>query len=370
MSSASLTFLIVGGCGLLGRNIVTDIRRYAQNARVVVLDSKEPTGDARLPNTRYLKGDITNTKAMDSILQDIKPHAIINVVSPRPFAHGLDFCMKVNCGGSQNLLEAARRVGTVRAFVYTSSSSVVHDSLSDMNNLDESAPVLFMPEQREPYHHSKAMTEKLVLQSNRKDGSRLLTAVLRPSGIFGPGDEQGVASFVASARDGKFKWQIGDGKNLFDWTFVENVARAHVLTAQCLLRESEAEAPRPIEERVEGEAFFITNDEPWPFWDFARAIGAAAGYPTDKSKVRVMPKTLATAIGLMAEWAVWSFSLGKRQATFNRRSLRYSTQTRVFNISKAKTRLGYTPVVSVEEGIRRSGAPYLEAQQREKHAKE
>ena len=353
------TFLVVGGCGLLGFYIVLDLKANHPESEIHVVDTKSPLADRTLDTVRYHRCDITDGEAVAKLMQDIRPTVIINTASPRPFVHGLDVCLRINHGGTKNLIESASHVGSLKAFVYTSSSSVVHDSIGDMINIDETARVLYLPEQKEPYHHSKAVAEKYVLDCNRENGSRILTCVLRPSGIFGPGDDYTIPQMVQSAKDGKFKWQIGGGKNLFDWTYVENVSRAHVLAAEKLLMtHGSPEADTTNARRADGETFFITNGQPVPFWDFARSVGAAAGYPTDVRKVTVIPKRLAFALGIAAEWVVWLTSLGRRTATFNHRSLRYSTQIRIFNITKAKERLGYKPSFTVEEGIEKSCAPY------------
>ena len=363
MSYNSSSALIVGGCGLLGRRIVADFLTNSPRTKVSVLDAKVTSVNDKAGQVTYYEADICDEDAVESVIRKSQPDVIIDVASPRPFAHDLDFCMRVNVGGTTNLIEQGRRVGTLKAFVYTSSSSVVHDAISDMVNWDESARVLFLPEQKEYYHHSKAMAETFVLGANRKQGSTLVTCSLRPSGIFGPGDEQTVASMVRTAKEGKLKWQLGDGTNLFDWTYVDNVARAHVLAAECLLKASALPVGSiPDDKRVEGEAFFITNGQPYPFWDFARALGSAAGYTTDPKSIRVIPKSVARMMGYIVEWGVWIFSLGHRQATFNHRSLSYSTQTRVFNIAKARNRLGYDPSITVEEGIKRAVAPLVARQ--------
>ena len=55
-----------------------------------------------------------------------------------------------------------------------------------------------------------------------------------------------------------------------------NVVQAHVLAAYALL-SAPPSSSIPVDQRVDGEAFLITDDEPVRFWDFARALGAAAG---------------------------------------------------------------------------------------------
>ena len=66
----------------------------------------------------------------------------------------------------------------------------------------------------------------LVLAANGKD--ELATVALRPSGIFGEGDPLLVPTIVAKAKQGKMGVIIGSGQNLMDFTYVGNVAQAHL----------------------------------------------------------------------------------------------------------------------------------------------
>lgn len=52
--------------------------------------------------------------------------------------------------------------------------------------------------------------------------------------LFRPGDRQAIQSFAQVYLDGKTHFQIGDNTNLFDWTYVGNVAHAHLLAADKL----------------------------------------------------------------------------------------------------------------------------------------
>ncbi|TFK45954.1 NAD(P)-binding protein [Heliocybe sulcata] len=59
--------------------------------------------------------------------------------------------------------------------------------------------------------------------------------------------------------------QLGDNTNLFDFLYVENAAYAVILAAEKL--------SGPVEENpVTGQVSIITNDDPPPFWDLARAV--------------------------------------------------------------------------------------------------
>ena len=74
---------------------------------------------------------------------------------------------------------------------------------------------------------AQVLGERMVLAANGTGG--LATVALRPSGIFGERDPLLVPLTVAKARQGKMKYVIGSGANLMDFTYVGNVAQAHVL---------------------------------------------------------------------------------------------------------------------------------------------
>jgi sterol-4alpha-carboxylate 3-dehydrogenase (decarboxylating) len=81
---------------------------------------------------------------------------------------------------------------------------------------------------------AQILGEKLVLAANGREGT-LATVALRPSGIFGEGDPLLVPLTVANAKKGKMKYVIGSGENLMDFTYVGNVAQAHLLVCASTL---------------------------------------------------------------------------------------------------------------------------------------
>ena len=352
--------LVVGGCGFLGHHIVSHL--LDKNARVSVLDFNLDRN--RCDAVDYHRANICVKSDVESVLNKVRPQVIIHTASPIAMAsNNSALYYAVNVDGTRNLLECARDLKTVNAFVYTSSASVAHDTVSNLVNADESFPLLFLPVQKDVYGHTKALADDLVRNFNDPEHG-LLTVCLRPAGMFGEGDMNTLTKMIENAQAGKNKYQVGSGENLFDWTYVANAASAHLLASEALLIEtSPVESPRP---RIAGEAFFITNDDPMPFWDFVRALGEAAGYPVRKEDVRVIPQGLGLAMALIAEWIVWLMSFGKQTSTMNRAGIRYSCLTRTYSIDKARTMLGYNPKVDMKEGIRRSADWWLA----DKHAGE
>lgn len=203
----------------------------------------------------------------------------------------------------------------------------------------------------------QAHAEELVLAANRTEGTDLLTTAIRPSGIFGEGDIQLFYHAVNVYREGKDKVQVGANVNLFDFTYVENVAHAHLLAARALL-VTHASSTAPLDhEKVDGEAFIVTNDSPVYFWDFMRAIWREAGSQKGTGHVWVMSRDFGLLLGYLSEVV---FAMLRKTPTFNRQRIVYSTMTRYYDITKAKRRLGYKPLVSLSHGVQRTAKWTLE----------
>jgi sterol-4alpha-carboxylate 3-dehydrogenase (decarboxylating) len=191
-----------------------------------------------------------------------------------------------------------------------------------------------------------------VLAANRAESyPNLLTASIRPSGIFGEGDVQAIYHFVNIHRQGRTGVQVGPNTNLFDFTYVENVAHAHLLAARALLLTAQNQTVPLDHERVDGEAFLVTNGQPVYFWDFARAIWRAAGSGKGTDHVWEMSREVGIMLGLLSEIA---FGIIRKPPTFNRQRIVYSCMTRYYDITKARRRLGYRPLVGLSEGIKRA----------------
>ena len=120
--------------------------------------------------------------------------------------------------------------------------------------------------------------------------------------MFGEEDPTTVKNIVEAAAPGRLRYHFGNGKNLFDWTYVGNAVEAHVEAAYALLEDHGIPLSSiSTERRVDGEAFLITNDEPMALWDFARLLGAAAGYPTKIEDVRIILRLAGLTIAFIAK---------------------------------------------------------------------
>ncbi|KAJ2360038.1 erg26, C-3 sterol dehydrogenase, partial [Coemansia sp. RSA 2611] len=236
---------------------------------------------------------------------------------------------RVNIEGTKVVLEECRKAG-VDKLVYTSSASVVYSG-SGLEYVDET--IGYASPFADYYSETKAIAEKMVLEHNDMYGMR--TAALRPSGIFGPGDRQTTpGALLAQRKNIPVLIQVGNNTAMFDFTYVGNLADAHLLCADKL-----------YDENVAGQVFFITNDEPIGMWSFMRLLWAQVG--DTRGPKLVIPTFVATLIlGLLRLLA--AMHLIKHEIPF---VFGMTFTPRYFNITKAKKHLGYAPRIPYAEGV-------------------
>lgn len=333
------SILLVGGAGFLGLHLVEQFSKNCPSTKIHVFDirpipekiSTYFTFDQQ--EIEFHQGDLTSAKDVAEAIKKSKCDVIVHSASPM---HGQseEIYQKVNVDGILNLIKVAKEL-KIKALVYTSSAGVIFNG-QDVKNGNETWPY---PEvHMDGYNKTKEIAERAVMEANDPKG--LLTVCLRPAGIFGPGDRQLIPGLRDVAKAGQYKFQVGDNNNLFDWTFVGNVADAHVLAAQKILDSQSAS-------KIAGETFFITNDEPCYFWTLARAVWKADGYVAKKNIV--ISKPVGILIGFISQNIA---KITGKEGGLTVFRVKISNAYRYHDITKAKTLLGYKPAVTIKEGIK------------------
>nr|XP_009765316.1 PREDICTED: 3beta-hydroxysteroid-dehydrogenase/decarboxylase isoform 1-like [Nicotiana sylvestris] len=268
--------VVTGGRGFAARHLVEMLIRYeiyhvriADLGPSIKLEPAEEKGilGQALQSGRavYVSMDLRNKSRVLKACEGAE--VVFHMAAPDSSINNHQLHYSVNVQGTQNIIDACIEL-KVKRLIYTSSPSVVFDGVHGILNGDESLP--YPAKHNDFYSATKAEGEALIIKSNGTKG--LLTCCIRPSSLFGPGDRLLVPSLVAAAKAGKSKFIIGDGNNMYDFTYVENVAHAHVCAERALASGG------AVAEKAAGNAYFVTNMEPIKFWEFVSLILEGLGY--------------------------------------------------------------------------------------------
>ena len=318
--------LVTGGGGFIGLALVCALRRMGVAVRVL---GRHRYPAAEAVGAVCVRGDIRDlervTKAAAGCDTVFHVAAKAGIWGPFPEYYS------VNVLGTLNVLAACRKQG-VSNLVYTSTPSVVFDGHS-LEGVDESVPYATRPLCH--YATTKILAEQQVLLAN---DTRLRTAAIRPHLVWGPGDTNLIPRLIARGRTGSLRI-IGDGRNLVDIAYIDNVVHAHLLVAENLATSGSA-AGRP---------FFIGQQEPVQLWHWINELFGRLAVP---EVTQQMSLGKARVIGWLLEkvYATLQLEQEPRMTRFLAEQLALSHW---FSKNNAATVLGYRELVSTGQGVDR-----------------
>ncbi|KAF3772068.1 3beta-hydroxysteroid-dehydrogenase/decarboxylase isoform 1 [Nymphaea thermarum] len=332
--------VVTGGRGFVARHVVSMLLKQQTPGWVVRIADLRPTivlepgeesgvlGDAlRSGRALYLSIDILDKAQVVRAFKGA--NTVFHMAASSSSINNYKVHSSVNVQGTKNVIDACVEC-EVKKLIYTSSSTVVLDGTHGIIDGDES--LTYPKKYIDPYAATKAQAESLVLQANGRGG--LLTCSIRPSCIFGPGDKL-FLPFI-----------IGDGKNMFDFVYVENVAHAHICAEKAMGLGT------TIEQQAAGKAFFVTNMEPMVFWEFISLIFEALGYKRPKYRI------FTSLIMPIAHIVEWTYKLlapcGLEIPPFTCARIKHIIFDETFNCTRAKNLLGYSPIVSLKDGLEKT----------------
>jgi CDP-paratose 2-epimerase len=325
-------FLVTGGAGFIGSNYVARLVRRGEN--VTIFDNMSRSGSKL--NLAWLRqefgndgfklivGDVRDAGAIKDAAckTDVIVHlaaqvaVTTSVTDPRE-----DF--EINAQGTFNVLEAARACGTSPAFLYTSTNKV-YGGMEDVRVAEEELNYRYVdyplgiPESQpldfhSPYGCSKGCGDQYVRDYQRIYGIR--SVVFRQSCIyglhqFGMEDQGWVAWFIIAVLTGKPITIYGDGKQVRDVLFIDDLMNAYDLAIANI-------------DRTAGRVYNIGGgpDKTISIWkEFQPILEKLAGHP------------IPTGQG---DWRPGD------------------QRIYVSDIRKARQELGWQPVITPEEGIKR-----------------
>jgi 2-alkyl-3-oxoalkanoate reductase len=319
-----MKILVTGGGGFLGLAVCKLLKARGDE---VVSYSRKAYPELESLGVIQVQGDLANLKIIAQAA--IGCEAIIHTAAKAGIWGSWKDYLNANILGTQNVIRVARDQRISR-LVYTSSPSVVFGG-ADMENVNESAP--YPQKYLAHYPKSKAIAEQEVIAAS---GSELGTVSLRPHLIWGPGDHHLVPRILNRAHRLR---RIGNRDVIIDSTYIDNAAQAHIQALDRL-------APQSL---ISGKAYFISNGEPWKLWELVNAILKAG----DKRPVeKVVSSRFAYAIGAVLEIAYGVFGI-QTEPPMTRFLAKELSTSHWFDLSKAKSELGYKPGVSMKEGLAR-----------------
>ncbi len=317
--------VVTGGNGFVGRALVDALK--ARGDDVVSVDTAR---DAWRDGVTFVDADIRDNRAIAAAFEgaDVVFHNASIVHTKRNREADV---WAVNHGGSRVVLAAAK-ARKVERLVYVSSASAVYEG-RDIINGDESLP--YSSISQAPYADSKIAAEKELLAAH---GDGIAVCSIRPHVVFGPGDNRFLPTILERAKRGKMKFQIGRGEKMSDFTYIVNLVDALLLADDHVGRGVAG-----------GQAYFITNGEPMPFFAFVAAMLRELELPPIRYSI---PFAAAYAIAAIQE-SIDSLRGGQlnSEARISRFAVRYMCTHHYFSIEKAKRDLGYVPRVTLAEGI-------------------
>ena len=301
--------LITGGSGYFGCLLRDQL--LARGAQVRVFDVVD--ADDRPDSVELVRGDIRDARAIAGACEGME--VVYHNVAQVPLAKDRHLFWAVNCGGTENLLKAARDAG-VGKIVHTSSSAVF--GVPQRNPVDETLE----PHPMEAYGKAKLEAEHLVQRYVREHG--LDVTVIRPRTILGHG-RLGIFQILFDwVEEGRKIPVLGSGDNIYQFVHADDLADACIRAAA----------------RPGCAVYNCGTDRFGTMRDTLEGLCAHAG---TGSRVYSLPMGLAIA-AMQLTSALRLSPLGPYHSLMYGRSL-------YFDITRAKTELGWQPKWSNVEMI-------------------
>ena len=236
--------LVTGGAGFIGSAVIRYLINETNN-NVLNIDKLTYAGNlesletvSNNPRYQFLHADICDKVAMTKAFDDFEPDIVMHLAAESHVDRSIDGPMdfiQTNIIGTYNLLEVARNYWQNLTEDKKSRFKFHHISTDEVYGDLEGTDDLFTEETSyspsSPYSASKASSDHLVRAWYRTYG--LPIVITNCSNNYGPYHfpEKLIPLVILNALDGKPLPVYGDGKQIRDWLYVEDHARALYLVA-------------------------------------------------------------------------------------------------------------------------------------------
>lgn len=228
--------IVTGGAGFIGSEVVRQALERWPDTQVVTVDALTYAGHRSNleaadgnPRHRFVEADIRDAGAMDALVGEVKPDALIHLAAESHVDRSIEAStvfLETNVVGTGVLLEAARRHG-VRRFLHVSTDEVYGDVPE---------PHLSRPEDpllpRSPYAASKAASDLLARSHFTTHG--LGVVITRGCNTYGPYQfpEKLLPLAITNLLLGEPVPVYGDGRQVREWIHVTDHARGILMAVE------------------------------------------------------------------------------------------------------------------------------------------
>ncbi len=322
------TVLVTGANGFTGSYVCKHLVQRGHNVLALVRKTSKLDLLKNI-DVELVYGDLANGTTADTLAESLKGVDVVYHIAAVYRTEGVPkkYFWDVHVEGTHHLLEAAR-MANVSRFVHCSTVGVQ----GEIKNPPATEDAPYAP--GDVYQESKVDGEKLArrfFQEHNFPG-----VVVRPVGIYGPGDTRFLKLFKF-IYNGKFR-MLGSGKVLYHMTHVDDLARGILLAGE--------------KKEALGEVFTIGGNGYLTLAELVERVARALNVPVPRKSFPVWPVWFA---GLLCEIACRPFGI---EPPLYRRRVEFFIKDRAFDISKAQRLLGYQPQVDLDAGLRQTGEWY------------
>jgi dihydroflavonol-4-reductase len=321
--------LVTGATGFTGGHLARYLTTRGDSVRALVRPRSRARFEASpLPASGVVavEGDLTDAAALKRAAAGVD--VVYHIAATYREAGQADAAYRaINVEGTRNVLEAARAGGAAR--VVHCSTGGVHGHIAHPP-ANEDAP--FNP--GDVYQETKLEAEQMARSFAERTGFDVV--VVRPIGIYGPGDTRFLKMFRGLAR-GKFP-MIGDGKPFYHLTFIDDLVEGFRLCGTMAA--------------ARGRTYILAGPRYTTLEELVRVVAKRLGVEPPIVHLPVWPFWTA---GLLCEMVCVPLNI---EPPIFRRRVDFYTKSRAFDTTRARTELGFAPKVDLEEGISRTADWY------------
>ena len=326
-ASTRARVLVTGATGFTGGHLARALRRRGYTVRALVRDARSRGAQAlRDADIETVAGDVTDGPSVERAMASCRDVYHIAALY-RSARHGDRMYWRVNVDGTANVLDAAHK-HQVRRVVHCSTAGV-HGDIDQMP-ADETSPL----KPGDVYQTTKLEGERI---AQRAFANGIPGTVVRPVGIYGPGDTRFLKLFRA-LHTGRF-CMIGSGHVYYHLTFIDDLVDG-------IIRAGETEV-------AVGRTYLLAGPRYTTIEELTRRVAQAVGARRPRARIPLKPVKVAatTCEGICRPLRV--------EPPLHRRRLDFFTKDRAFCIEKARQEIGYGPCVDLAEGLHRTANWYF-----------